>query len=168
VEVARNEADTAKRDAQAAKGEIGRLSAETAKLNAALERLEKERAAVEGKAQIMEFVAYGATITLIALLAIASSILFVNRRRALAKREAVEAETKPSEVTRDSSVVETPRASDVGDSQPAKTSDKASVSPNLAEPLFSGAPAPKSQGGSGASDAVSSSDTDEERVTLPI
>jgi len=168
VEVARNEADTAKRDAQAAKGEIGRLSAETAKLNAALERLEKERAAVEGKAQIMDFVAYGATITLIALLAIASSILFVNRRRALAKREAVEAETKPSEVTRDSSVVETPRASDVGDSQPAKTSDKASVSPNLAEPLFSGAPAPKSQGGSGASDAVSSSDTDEERVTLPI
>jgi hypothetical protein len=169
VEVARNEADTAKRDAQAAKAEIGRLSAETAKLNAALERLEKERAVVEGKAQIMEFVAYGATIILIALLAIVSSILFVNRRRALAaKREAVEAETKPSEVTRDSSVVETPRASDGSDSQPAKTSDKASVSPDLAEPLFSGVTAPKSQGGSGASDAVSSSDTDEERVTLPI
>jgi hypothetical protein len=167
VEVARNEADTAKRDAQAAKAEIGRLSAETAKLNAALERLEKERAAVEGKAQIMEFVAYGAAIILIALFAIVSSILFVNRRRALAKREAVEAETKPSEVTRDSSVVETPRASDVGDSQPAKTSDKASVSPDLAE-SFSGATAPKSQGGSGASDALSSSDTDEERVILPI
>jgi len=164
VEVARNEADTAKRDTQAAKAEIERLSAETAKLNAALERLEKERAAVEGKAQIMEFVAYGATIILIALLAIVSSILFVNRRRALAKREAVEAEAKPSEVTRDSS----PGASEVGDTQPAKTSDKASVSPDLAESLFSGATAPKSQGGSGASDAPSSSDTDEERVTLPI
>ena len=116
----------------------------------------------------MEFVAYGATIILIALLAIVSSILFVNRRRALAKREAVEDETKPSEVTRDSSVVETPRASDGGDSQPAKTSDKASVSADLAEPLFSGAPAPKSQLGSGASDALSSSDIDEERVILPI
>jgi hypothetical protein len=34
--------------------------------------------------------------------------------------------------------------------------------------LFSGATAPKSQGGSGASDALSSSDTDEERMTLPI
>jgi len=168
VEVAHNEADTAKRDAQAAKAEIERLSAEAAKLNDALERLEKKRAALEGKAQIMEFVAYGATIILIALLAIVSSILFVNRRRALAKREAAEAETKPSEVTRDSSVVETPRASDVGDSQPAKTGDKASVSPDLAESLFSDATAPKSQGGLGVSDAPSSSDTDEERVTLPI
>lgn len=168
VEVARNEAETAKRDARVAQTEIERLSAEAAKLNASLERLETERAAAEGRIRTMEFVVYGAIIILIALLATISSTLFVNRRRALAKREGVETETTPLEVTRDSSVVETPRASDVGDSQPAKTNDKASVSADLAESLVSGATAPKSQDGSGASDALSSSDTDEERVTLPI
>ena len=59
---------TAKRDAQVAKAEIERLSAETAKLNAALERLETDKNAVEGRARTMEFVVYGAIIILISLM----------------------------------------------------------------------------------------------------
>ncbi len=169
AKVARNEADTAKRDAQVAKIEIERLSAETAKLNAALERLGTEKNAVEGKARAMEFVVYGAIIILIALLAIISSILLVNRRRAMpAKAEGIGPETKPSEVTGDTPVVETSRASGGGDSHLAMASDTSSFSPDLARPVSSDAPAPKSQDGNGASDERSSPETAEERVTLPI
>src|SRR5262249_40806497 len=91
----RLKSETAKRDAQVTQAEIDRLSAETAKLNAALERLETEKTAVEGRAQTTESIAYGAIIILIALLAIVSSTLFVNRRRAIgAKREGVGPETE--------------------------------------------------------------------------
>jgi hypothetical protein len=169
VEVARSEAEAAKHDSQLAKTELERLSAETAKMNAALERLETEKTAVEGKARAMEFVAYGAIIILIALLAIVSSILFVNRRRAIAaKREGLGLETKRPGATGDSPVAETQRASDGGDSQPAKASNTASYSLDLAQSSSSDATGPKSQGGSGASDGRSSSETTEERVTLPI
>jgi cell division protein FtsB len=151
VEVARNEAETAKRDAQVAKAEVERLSAEAAKLNAALERLETEKTAVEGKARAMEFVLYGAIIILIALLATISSILWVNRRRALAaKQEGLGPETKPSEATGDSTVVEAHRPPDGGHSQPSKATDTA-LFPDLPQSLPSDATAPKSQNGSGAS-----------------
>jgi hypothetical protein len=162
AEIARNEAETAKRNAQLAQTEIERLKAEMAKLNAALERLETEKTAVDGKARAMEFVVYGAIIILIALLATISSILLVNWRRAIAaKRQWVGPETKPSGVP---SV--TQGASEGGASEPAKASDMTLALSELA--LLPNATAPKSQNGSGASDAKSSSDTDEERVILPI
>ena len=164
AEVARTEAETAKRDAQLAKAEVERVSAETAKLNAALERLETDKNAVEGKARATELVVYGAIIILIALLATISSILFVNRRRVIAtKREGLGPEAKPL-----SPVVEFPRASGGGDSVPTKAGNTASYSLNFAQSSSSDATAPKSQNGSGASDATSSLETDEERVTLPI
>jgi hypothetical protein len=146
---------------QLAQTEIERLSAEAAKLNAALERLETDKNAVEGKARV-ELVVYGAIILLIALLATISSILFVNRRRVIAtKREGLGPEARPL-----SPVVESPRASGGTDSAPA--GDTASYSLNLAQSSSSDATAPKSENRSGASDATSSSETDEERVTLPI
>jgi hypothetical protein len=121
----RGESETTKRDVQLAKTEIERLNAEGAKLTAALERLETEKTAAEAKAHTMEFVAYGGIAISIALLAIVSSILFVNRRKATAaKREGVESETKPP-------VVETLRTPEGGDSQPSKASDTASSAPEL-------------------------------------
>jgi hypothetical protein len=170
-DVTRDESETAKRDAQLAKTEIERLNAEGAKLNAALERLETEKTAAEAKAHTMESVAYGGIAVSIALLAIVSSVLFVNRRKVTAaKREGVEPETKPSEVIGDSAVVETQRTSEVGDSHPSKASDTVSSSPELAQSSTSDATIAKSQDESTASDSksTSSSDTAEERVTLPI
>ena len=144
-----------------AKAEIERLSAETAKLNAALEQLETDKNAVEGRARTMEFVVYGAIIILIALLATISSILFVNRRRAIAANtEQLGPETKPSGVTGDSPVVGT---------QPhSEATDTISTSPALAQSLSSDATTPKCQGGSDGSGARSSSDAAEERVAQPI
>jgi hypothetical protein len=163
VEIARTEAETAKRDAQI---EIDRLTAEGASLNATLQRLETEKTAAEAKAHTMESVAYGGIATSTLLLVIVSSIFLVNRRRSIAaKQEGVGLETEASEV---SPVVETPRATDGGDLQPAKTSNTASYSLDLAQSSSSDATNSKRQNGSGASDATSSSETDEERVTLPI
>src|SRR5262249_8145412 len=136
--------------------------AETAKLNAALERLETEKTAVEGRAQTTESIAYGAIIILIALLAIVSSTLFVNRRRAIAaKRERVGPETKPSEVIGDS------RTSEDGDSQPSKLSDAASSVPELAQSAMSDT-IRVSQHGSGGSKSKAGSGAAEEYVTLPM
>jgi hypothetical protein len=162
AEPTRNEADIA---TQVAQTEIERLSAETAKLNTALQRLETERAAAEGKARVMEFFLYGAIIILIALLATVSSILFINRRKTIAgKADGVGPEAKLSGMIGDSPVVETQPASDRGDSEPAKASDTILTSPEVAQ-FLPNATAPKGQNGSGASDAIS---TSEERVTLPI
>jgi hypothetical protein len=142
------------------------LTAEGASLNATLQRLETEKTAAEAKAHTMESVAYGGIATSTLLLVIVSSIFLVNRRRSIAaKQEGVGLETEASEV---SPVVETPRATDGGDLQPAKTSNTASYSLDLAQSSSSDATNSKRQNGSGASDATSSSETDEERVTLPI
>jgi hypothetical protein len=169
VEVTRTEAETAKRDAQIAKTEIDRLTAEGARLNATLERLETEKTAAEAKAHTMESVAYGGIATSTLLLAIVSSIFFVNRRRSIAaKQEGVGLETEASEVAGVSPVVETLGATDGGDSQPAKTSNTASYSLDLAQSSSSDGTNSKRQNGSGASDGTPSSETDEERVTLPI
>jgi hypothetical protein len=160
TQVARNEAETAKRDAQLAKAEVERLSAEAAKLNSALERLQTEK----NEARMMEFVVDGAIIILIVLITIISSILFINRRKAIAdKADAVGPEAKLPGMIGDSPVVETQRASDGGASEPAKASDTILSSPEPAQ--FLPATAPKSQNGSGSSNAIS---TSEERVTLPI
>ena len=168
AEVAPNESETAKRDAQVTQAEIDRLSAETAKLNAALERLETEKTAVEGRAQTMESIAYGAIIILIALLAIVSSTLFVNRRRAMAaKREGVGPETKPSEVIGDSAVVAR-RTSEGGDWQPSKISDTASSVPEVAQLAMSDTTIRASQHESGVSKSKAGSDAAEEYVTLPM
>src|SRR5499427_3851189 len=168
AEVAPNESETAKRDAQVTQAEIDRLSAETAKLNAALERLETEKTAVEGRAQTTESIAYGAIIILIALLAIVSSTLFVNRRRTIAaKREGVGPETKPSEVIGDSAVVAR-RTSQGGDSQPSKLSDTASSVPELAQSAMSHTTIRASQHKSGVSKSKAGSDAAEEYVTLPM
>ena len=140
-----------------------RLRAETAKLNAALERLETEKTAVEGKARAMEFVIYASIIVLIGLLVTISSILFVRRKAIAAKREGVGPETKPSEMIGDTPFQ---RASNGGDSEPAKPSDTTLTSPELAQFLPDGT-APKGQNGSGASDTTSPSETAEERVRLP-
>jgi hypothetical protein len=160
TQVARNEAETAKRDAQLAKAEVERLSAEAAKLNSALERLQTEK----NEARMMEFVVDGAIIILIVLITIISSILFINRRKAIAdKADAVGPDAKLPGMIGDSPVVETQRASDGGASEPAKASDTILSSPEPAQ--FLPATAPKSQNGSGSSNAIS---TSEERVTLPI
>jgi hypothetical protein len=161
AQVARNEAETAKRDAQLAKAEVERLSAEAAKLNSALERLQTEK----NEARMMEFVVDGGIIILIALIAIISSILFINREKAIAgKADGVGPEAKLSGMIGDSPVVETQRASDGDASEPTKASDTILASPETAQ-FLPNATAPKSQNGSGASDAIS---TSEECVTLPI
>jgi hypothetical protein len=152
LEVARNESEAAKRDAQLAKAETERLSAERIKLNAALEQLETEKTAAEAKAHTMESVAYGGIAVSIALLAIVSSVLFVNRRKATAaKREGVEPEIKPSEVIGDSPVVETRRTSEGDDSQPSKAGDTTSSAPELAQSSMSDATIRGSQSESGVS-----------------
>jgi hypothetical protein len=138
------------------------LNAEGAKLTAALERLETEKTAAEAKAHTMESVAYGGIAISIALLAIVSSILFVNRRKATAaKRKGVESETKPP-------VVETLRTPEGGDSRPSKASDTASSAPELAQSSISDANIVRSRDESGVSKSKAGSDTAEEYVTLPI
>ena len=127
---ARNKSEAANRDAQLAKDELERLRTEKIALNTALERSETERTAAEGKAHRMESVAYGTIIILVALLAIASWLLLVNRRKArAANHEAGGPETKPIQVVERSP--ETERAA--GDVlQPWHTSDMAS-SPERAQ-----------------------------------
>jgi hypothetical protein len=167
VQVARSEAEAAKRDAQLAKADIEKLRAETANLNSAVERLQTEKTAVEGKARVMVFVVYG--VTFIALLATISAILLVNRRRAIsAKRQWAGPEIKPVEVTAHSPAVEMQAAPGAADLQGAKTGDTALFSPDLTQPLPSDATAQKSKDGSRSSDARSPSDTEEGRVILPI
>jgi hypothetical protein len=167
VQVARSEAEAAKRDAQLAKADIEKLRAETANLNSAVERLQTEKTAVEGKARVMVFVVYG--VTFIALLATISAIILVNRRRAIsAKRQWAGPEIKPVEVTAHSPAVEMQAAPGAADLQGAKTGDTALFSPDLTQPLPSDATAQKSKDGSRSSNARSPSDTEEERVILPI
>src|SRR5262249_1375168 len=167
VQVARSEAEAAKRDAQFAKADIEKLRAETANLNSAVERLQTEKAAVEGKARVMVFVVYG--VVLIALLASYTAILLINRRRAIAaKRQWTGHEIKPVEVTAHSPAVEMQAAPGGADLQGAKTGDTALFSSDLAQPLPSDAAAQKSQNESRPSDTRSPSDTEEERVILPI
>jgi hypothetical protein len=157
AEVARNE-ETAKRDAQLAKTEIEGLNAERAKLNAALERLEADKTAAEAKANTMESVAYGGIAISILLLAIVSSIFFVNRRKAIAaKGEGVEPETKPSE-----------HPSEGGDSQPSKANDTAPPASELAQSSMSDATVGGSRDESGVSKSKAGSGAAEEYVTLPI
>jgi hypothetical protein len=164
TDVAREESETAKRDAQLAKTEIERLNAEGAKLNAALERLETEKTAAEAKAHTMESVAYGVIAISIALLAIVSSVLFVNRRKATAaKSEGVEPVTKPSEV-----IGETRRTPEGGDSQPSKARDTASSAPELEQSSMPDANIARSRDESGVSKSKAGSDAAEEYVTLPI
>jgi hypothetical protein len=164
TDVGREQSETAKRDVQLAKTEIERLNAEGAKLTAALERLETEKTAAEAKAHTMESVAYGGIAISVALLAIVSSVLFVNWRKATAaKRQGVESETKPPEVIGDSAVVKTRRTPEGGDSQPSKASDTASSAPELAHANIA-----RSRDESGVSKSKAGSDTAEEYVTLPI
>jgi hypothetical protein len=161
AQVARNEAETAKRDAQLAKAEVDRLSAEAAELNSALERLQTEK----NEARMTEFIIDGAIIFLIALIAIMSTILFINRRKALAgKADGVGPEAKLSGMVGDPPVVETQCASNGGASEHPEATDTVLKSPEPAH-FFPNATASKSQNGSGASDVTS---TSEERVTLPI
>jgi hypothetical protein len=162
TDVAQDESEAAKRDAQLVKTELERLNAGMAKLNVALERLETDKTAAEAKAHTMESVAYGGIAISIALLAIVSSVLFVNRRKATAaKREGVEPETKPP-------VVETRRTPEGGDSQRSKASDMASSAPELAQSPISDGTTGGSRDESGVSKSKAGSDTAEEYVTLPI
>jgi predicted lipid-binding transport protein (Tim44 family) len=117
----------------------------------------------------MESVAYGGIAISVALLAIVSSVLFVNWRKATAaKRQGVESETKPPEVIGDSAVVKTRRTPEGGDSQPSKASDTASSAPELAQSSMSDANIARSRDESGVSKSKAGSDTAEEYVTLPI
>jgi hypothetical protein len=137
------------------------LSAEAAELNSALERLQTEK----NEARMTEFIIDGAIIFLIALIAIMSTILFINRRKALAgKADGVGPEAKLSGMVGDPPVVETQCASNGGASEHPEATDTVLKSPEPAH-FFPNATASKSQNGSGASDVTS---TSEERVTLPI
>jgi hypothetical protein len=158
---ARNESEAANRDAQLAKDELERLRTEKIALNTALERSETERTAAEGKAHRMESVAHGTIIILVALLAIASWLLLVNRRKArAANHEAGGPETKPIQVVERSP--ETERAA--GDvSQPWHTSAMAS-SPERAQSSASAATTEPRED----SKSTPKPDAAEERMILPM
>lgn len=161
AQAARNESEAANRDAQLAKDELERLRTEKIALNTALERSETERTAAEGKAHRMESVAHGTIIILVALLAIASWLLLVNRRKArAANREAGGPETKPIQVVE--LPPETERAA--GDvSQPWHTSAMAS-SPERAQSSASAATTEPREG----SKSTPKPDAAEERMILPM
>jgi hypothetical protein len=166
TDIAREQSEAAKREVQLAKTEIERLNAEAAQLNAAVKRSETEKTAAEAKAHTMESVAYGGIAISIALLAIVSSVLFVNRRKATAaKSEGDQSETKPPEVIGDSAVVETRRTPE--GLQPS-ASDTASSAPELAQSSISDANIARSRDESGISKSKAGSDAAEEYVTLPI
>jgi hypothetical protein len=113
----------------------------------------------------MEFVVDGAIIILIALIAIISSILIINRRKAMAgKADGVGPEAKLSGTVEHPPVVETQCESNGGSSEHPEATNTVLTSPQPAQ-FLPNATAPKSQNGSGASDVTS---TSEERVTLPI
>ena len=158
---ARNESEAANRDAQLAKDELERLRTEKIALNTALERSETERTAAEGKAHRMESVAHGTIIILVALLAIASWLLLVNRRKArAANHEAGGPETKPIQVVERSP--ETERAA--GDvSQPWHTSAMVS-SPERAQSSASAATTEPRED----SKSTPKPDAAEERMILPM
>ena len=116
AEVAQSE--TSKRDEQAANDQLERLSAERVKLNSLVQQLEVDKAAAEGKARIMELVAYGSG--LIALLAIVSSIFFAGRKKAVTvESQKTASETKPS-AFKDSPV---DKIQPTSDAPPTKPSD---------------------------------------------
>jgi hypothetical protein len=157
--------ETSKRDVQVADKEIERLSAERAKLTAVIQQLESARSAAEGKAHTMESLAYGAVV--VALLAIVSSIVFVNRRKAIAVEPLrVALGTKPSDTTGQSPVVEIQPASG-GDSQPTKPSDSDSASLELLS-KSDASTAGTIESGVSDSQSTSHSDAAEERVKLPV
>jgi hypothetical protein len=79
LQVARQESETANRNAQLAKTEIEKLNAEAARLNNALQQLQTDKSAAEGKVRVMESVAY--TGFIIAVIAILSSLFFVIRKK---------------------------------------------------------------------------------------
>ena len=156
------ESAAANRDAQLAKDELEHLRTERIALNTALERSETERTAAEGKAHTMESVAYGTSIILIALLAIASWLFMANRRIArAANREKGGLETKPTQVVEPSP--ETERASG-DDLQPWHTSDMAS-SPERAQSSTSDADSTDTREDS---KPTAKPDAAEERVRLPM
>jgi hypothetical protein len=102
---AREEFETAKRDVQLAKTEIESLSAERARLKATVERLESDKIAAENKAQVMKSVAYGTFV--IALMAIASSLFFVSRKKSIGPKW-IGPEPIPIQVTGHSSLADDP------------------------------------------------------------
>jgi hypothetical protein len=156
------ESAAANRDAQLAKDELEHLRTERIALNTALERSETERTAAEGKAHTMESVAYGTSIILIALLAIASWLFMANRRIArAANHEKGGPETKPTQVVEPSP--ETQRASG-DDLQPWHTSDMAS-SPERAQSSTSDADSTDTREDS---KPTAKPDAAEERVRLPM
>ena len=157
---ARNESEAANRDAQVAKDELERLRTEKIALNTALERSETERSAAENKAHRMESLAYGTIIILFALLAIASSLLLANRRKAkAANHEAGGPETKPTQVVERSP--ETGRAAG-DDLQPWHTSD---MSPERAQSSTSDAASTEPREDS---KSTPKPDAAEERMILPM
>jgi hypothetical protein len=79
LQVARQESETANRNAQLAKTEIEKLNAEAARLNNALQQLQTDKSAAEGKVRVMESVAY--TGFIVAVIAILSSLFFVIRKK---------------------------------------------------------------------------------------
>src|SRR5262245_48928618 len=116
AEVAQSE--TSKRSEQAANDQLERLSAERVKLNSLVQQLEVDKAAAEGKARIMESVAYGSG--LIALLAIVSSIFFAGRKKAVTVEiQNTASETKPP-AFKDSPVE---KVQPTSDAPPTKPSD---------------------------------------------
>jgi hypothetical protein len=148
-DVGREEAETAKRDAQLAAAEIEKLNAERTKLNAALERLETDKAAAEGKAHTMQSVAYGAI--LIALLAIVSSLFFVGRRRSKpADRQSIGPGMNPLPVAERSPLAETQLKSSGGESQPAQAGSTRSSLPEAGQASTLNAEVAASQSAGGA------------------
>jgi len=148
LQVARQESETAKRDAQLTKNKIETLNAERARLNTALQRLETDKTAAEGKVRVMEFVAYAAFT--IALIAIVSSLFFVIRKKSTGPKW-----IGPEVPTRHSSVADSQLKSKGGDTQLLEAGERRSSSLEPAQASISNLEIVAGQSESGASDTKS-------------
>src|SRR5215813_11836860 len=148
LQVARQESETAKRDAQLTKNKIETLNAERARLNTALQRLETDKTAAEGKVRVMEFVAYAAFT--IALIAIVSSLFFVIRKKSTGPKW-----IGPEVPTRHSSVADSQLKSKGGDTQLLEAGEGRSSSLEPAQASISNLEIVAGQSESGASDTKS-------------
>jgi hypothetical protein len=81
---AQNDIEKAKGEVQLAQAEIEKLKGERGQLNAALDRSETQRNAAEGRARVMQFIAYGSLGLLIAVLAVGAVVFLVNRKKTMA------------------------------------------------------------------------------------
>jgi hypothetical protein len=124
------------------------LNAERARLNTALQRLETDKTAAEGKARVMESAAYAAFT--IALIAIVSSLFFVIRKKSTGLKW-----IGPEIPARHSSVADSQFKSKGGDTQLPEAGERRSSSLEPAQASISNPDIVSGQSESGTSDTKS-------------